>query len=83
MKSEYLLKLLPRPIVKDVERLTRKLPRSLSGFINVHSQQLVDRLAQFRAAGLIARRRVGRECTWDHYVRRFLVTVEAGGIELV
>jgi hypothetical protein len=82
MKSECLLELLPRRIVKDIERLTMKLRRLLSDFINVHSQ-LVDRLAQFRAAGLFARRRVERECRWDHYMRRFLVTVEAGGTKLV
>jgi len=45
--------------------------------------QLVEDPAQFRAAGLTARRRVERECTWDHYTRRLLTALEEVGIKLV
>jgi len=36
----------------------------------------------FRRAGQEARRRVERECTWEHYLRRFTSTLEANRIGL-
>jgi phosphatidylinositol alpha-1,6-mannosyltransferase len=37
----------------------------------------------FRTAGLAARRRVERECTWGHYIDRFRTVLEAEGIQIV
>jgi phosphatidylinositol alpha-1,6-mannosyltransferase len=44
--------------------------------------QLAEDPAPFRAAGLAARKRVERECTWDHYMERFLSALSAQGIQL-
>lgn len=44
--------------------------------------QLAEDPAPFRAAGVAARGRVERECTWDHYMERFLSALSAEGIQL-
>jgi phosphatidylinositol alpha-1,6-mannosyltransferase len=44
--------------------------------------QLADAPAAFRAAGLAARRRIERECTWEHYVQRFRAALGEQGIRL-
>lgn len=44
--------------------------------------QLAEDPAPFRAAGVAARKRVERECTWDHYMERFLSALSAQGIQL-
>jgi phosphatidylinositol alpha-1,6-mannosyltransferase len=44
--------------------------------------QLAEDTAPFRAAGIAARKRVERECTWDHYMERFLSALSAQGIQL-
>jgi len=42
--------------------------------------RLANHPDEFREAGLIARRRVERECTWEHYMQRFSDALKAGGI---
>lgn len=42
--------------------------------------QLVDDPSAFRAAGRRARDRVERQCTWEHYMRRFVAALESLGI---
>ncbi len=44
---------------------------------------LADHPEVFRAAGRAARERVERECTWTHYVHRFVSEARAEGIEFV
>jgi phosphatidyl-myo-inositol dimannoside synthase len=43
---------------------------------------LVRDPSRFRAAGLAARRRVERECTWRHYLARLTAILEAKGIPI-
>lgn len=43
---------------------------------------LADDPEPFRKAGQEARKRVERECTWEHYMRRFTSALEANGIRL-
>ncbi len=43
---------------------------------------LADDPEPFRKAGQEARKRVERECTWEHYMRRFTSALEANGIHL-
>ena len=43
---------------------------------------LADDPLPFRAAGRAARERVERECTWDHYMGRFLAALAAQGIRI-
>jgi phosphatidylinositol alpha-1,6-mannosyltransferase len=49
---------------------------ALSRFLS----QLVDDPTKFLAAGKRARKRVERQCTWEHYVRRFLAALESLGM---
>jgi phosphatidylinositol alpha-1,6-mannosyltransferase len=44
--------------------------------------RLANHPDEFREAGLIARRRVERECTWEHYMQRFSDALKAGGIRI-
>jgi len=44
--------------------------------------QLAEDPAPFRAAGVAARKRVEHECTWDHYMERFLSALSAQRIQL-
>jgi phosphatidylinositol alpha-1,6-mannosyltransferase len=46
---------------------------ALSKFLS----QLVDDPTAFVAAGKRGRKRVERECTWEHYVRRFVSALES------
>jgi phosphatidylinositol alpha-1,6-mannosyltransferase len=46
---------------------------ALSGFLS----QLVDDPNAFLAAGKRARKRVERQCTWEHYMRRFVGALES------
>lgn len=43
---------------------------------------LIQDPERFRAAGLAARRRIERECTWQQYVERFISFLRAGGITI-
>jgi phosphatidylinositol alpha-1,6-mannosyltransferase len=46
---------------------------ALSRFLS----QLVDNPTAFLEAGKCARNRVERQCTWEHYMRRFVATLES------
>ncbi len=45
-------------------------------------EELAECPERFQAAGRAARRRVVNECTWDHYMQRFLAALAAEGIHL-
>ncbi len=42
--------------------------------------RLSDCPGSFHSVGMVARARVERECTWDHYMRRFEAALEVGGL---
>jgi phosphatidylinositol alpha-1,6-mannosyltransferase len=44
--------------------------------------KLADNPDEFREAGLMARRRVERECTWNHYMQQFRAVLATEGIHL-
>lgn len=43
-------------------------------------RQLIGEPEYFRAAGLAARARVERECTWEHYTRQFMDALQVNGV---
>jgi phosphatidylinositol alpha-1,6-mannosyltransferase len=43
-------------------------------------QRLIEEPAYFREAGLAARARVERECTWDHYMDHFMGALKTHGM---
>jgi len=54
----------------------------VDGLVSILSA-LVDRPDLFRAAEVVARERVERECTWTHYMDRFTPALQAEGIQIV